>query len=304
MISDTKRSIQKARVKRMNLSKHNHQKKIAVINDFSGFGRCSLAVSLPIISAMKIQCCPVPTSIFSNHTGFESFYFNDYTNQMVPYIDEWKKLGLRFNGIASGFLGSKQQIEIVKNFIQEFRQEDTIVLIDPVMGDNGQAYTTYTQEMCHEMRQLTAYADILTPNLTEACILTDVPYRQCGWKKTEIYDLAQKLYSMGPKKIVITGIIQGEFIANYCYDSAEYEKNKNYKGKFMRTHKIGSTRSGTGDIFAAIVVADAVNGVPFEKSVRKASGFIKKCIQKSIDMEIPLTDGVCFEEVLTQLKVD
>lgn len=287
----------------MNLSEHNHQKKIAVINDFSGFGRCSLAVSLPIISTMKLQCCPLPTSVFSNHTGFESFYFQDFTEYMTPYIAEWKKLNLKFNGITSGFLGSKEQIEIVKEFIKEFRMKDTLVLIDPVMGDNGVPYATYTGEMCQEMKKLVAYADILTPNLTEACILTDTEYRPGGWKIVEIQELAQKLHDMGPKKVVITGIIQGEFIANYCYDADEYRIDDNYKGKVMRTHKIGATRSGTGDIFAAIVAADAVNGVPFEKSVKKASDFIKKCIQKSIDLNIPLTDGVCFEEVLSQLHV-
>ncbi len=287
----------------MNANEHNHQKKIAVINDFSGFGRCSLAVSLPIISTMRIQCCPLPTSVFSNHTGFESFYFQDFTDHMNPYIAEWRKLNLRFNGITSGFLGSKQQIEIVKNFIEEFSLEDTLVIIDPVMGDNGIPYATYTEEMCQEMKKLVSYADILTPNLTEACILTDTAYRQDGWKIAEIKKLAQKLQSMGPKKVVITGIIQGEFIANYCYDMDEFEKNPDYKGRFMRTHKIGSTRSGTGDIFAAIVAADAVNGVPFEKSVKKASDFIKKCIQKSIELDIPLTDGVCFEEILSQLHV-
>ena len=290
-------------MKNMNSNKHNHQKKIAVINDFSGFGRCSLAVSLPIISTMKIQCCPLPTSVFSNHTGFDSFYFQDFTEHMNPYIGEWRKLGLKFNGITSGFLGSKQQIEIVKHFIDEFRMEETLVLIDPVMGDNGEPYATYTEEMCQEMKKLVSYADILTPNLTEACILTDTPYRQNGWKMAEIQELAWKLQKMGPKKVVITGIIQGDFIANYCYDAVECENNADYRGKFMRTHKTGSTRSGTGDIFAAIVAADAVNGVPFEKSVRKASGFIKKCIQKSIEMDIPLTDGVCFEEVLSQLHV-
>ncbi|MDO5410461.1 MAG: pyridoxamine kinase [Lachnospiraceae bacterium] len=285
------------------MSSHNHQKKIAVINDFSGFGRCSIAVSLPIISTMKVQCCPLPTSIFSNHTGFDSFYFQDYTDHMKPYINEWKKLGLKFNGISSGFLGSRRQIEIVESFIKEFRMEDTVVIIDPVMGDNGAAYPTYTEEMCQEMKKLVAYADILTPNLTEACILTDTPYHEKGWKKAEIQQLAQQLQSMGPKKIVITGIIQGEFIANYCYDANILDVNPAYKGQFLRTHRIGSTRSGTGDIFAAIVAADAVNGVSFEKSVRKASGFIKKCIQKSIELDIPLTDGVCFEEVLSKLRV-
>lgn len=285
----------------LELSAHNHQKKIAVINDFSGFGRCSLAVSLPIISTMKIQCCPLPTSIFSNHTGFDSFYFQDYTEHMEPYINEWRKLGLKFHGITSGFLGSQRQIEIVEAFIKEFRMDTTVVVIDPVMGDNGVAYATYTPQMCQEMKKLVAYADILTPNLTEACILTDTPYRESGWKKKEIACLAEKLHKMGPDKIVITGIIQGEFIANYCYDASMERQDPGYKGCFLRTHKIGSTRSGTGDIFAAIVAADAVNEVPFEKSVRKASGFIKKCIQKSIELDIPLTDGVCFEEVLSKL---
>ena len=285
----------------LEMSAHNHQKKIAVINDFSGFGRCSLAVSLPIISTMKIQCCPLPTSIFSNHTGFDSFYFQDYTEHMEPYIGEWRKLGLKFHGITSGFLGSQRQIEIVESFIKEFRMDTTVVVIDPVMGDNGVAYATYTPQMCQEMKKLVAYADILTPNLTEACILTDTPYRESGWKKKEIACLAEKLHGMGPDKIVITGIIQGEFIANYCYDVSMERQDPSYKGCFLRTHKIGSTRSGTGDIFAAIVAADAVNEVPFEKSVRKASGFIKKCIQKSIELDIPLTDGVCFEEVLSKL---
>ena len=127
---------------------HNLQKKIAVINDFSGFGRCSIAVALPIISAMRIQCCPLPTSIFSNHTGFESFFFEDYTSRMQPYIEEWKKLGLQFSGISTGFLGSKEQIQIVLQFFKDFGTEDNVIVVDPVMGDYGKTYSTYTPEMC------------------------------------------------------------------------------------------------------------------------------------------------------------
>ena len=272
---------------------HNHQKKIAVINDFSGFGRCSIAVALPIISAMRIQCCPLPTSIFSNHTGFESFFFEDYTSRMQPYIEEWKKLGLQFSGISTGFLGSKEQIQIVLQFFKDFGTEDNVIVVDPVMGDYGKTYSTYTPEMCEEMKKLVSYADILTPNLTEACILTDIPYHE-KWSMKEVGALAEKLSGMGPEKVVITGIIQGEFIANYCYE-------KGQAGKIRRTHKVGTQRSGTGDIFAAIIAADAVNGVPFQDSVRKASLFIKKCIEKSIEMDLPLTDGVCFEEVLHKL---
>ncbi len=274
---------------------HNHQKKIAVINDFSGFGRCSIAVALPIISAMRIQCCPVPTSIFSNHTGFDSFFFEDYTDRMQAYIDEWKKLGLEFRGISSGFLGSKEQIQIVIRFFREFRREDTIIVVDPVMGDYGKPYPTYTRQMCEEMKKLVTYADILTPNLTEACILTDTPYHSDPWRMREIVELAEKLSALGPGKVVITGIPQGEFIANYCHE-------KGQPGKIRRTHKVGTQRSGTGDIFAAIVAADAVNGVPFQDSVRKASLFIKRCIEKSIELDLPLTDGVCFEEVLHKLS--
>ena len=114
---------------------HNKQKKIAIINDMSGFGRCSIAVELPIISRMKIQGCPLPTAILSNHTGFDSFFFDDYTDKMTAYMTEWKKLDLQFNGICTGFLGSKQQIEIVEKFMEMFKTDSNITLIDPVMGD-------------------------------------------------------------------------------------------------------------------------------------------------------------------------
>lgn len=275
---------------------HNNQKKIAVINDFSGFGRCSIAVALPILSVMKVQCCPLPTSIFSNHTGFPSYFFEDYTSRMVPYMQEWKKLDLHFNGICSGFLGSKEQIEIVKKFFKEFKTEETQIIVDPVMGDYGKPYPTYTEEMCGEMKKLVEFADILTPNVTEACVLTDTPYKE-KWKIEEIQEMAEKIHTMGPKKIAITGIVQGGFIANFCYEEGQ-------QPKVLRTHKEGTQRSGTGDIFASIIAADAVNGVPFYKSVKKASDFIKKCIIRSQELDIPLTDGVCFEEVLGKLKTD
>lgn len=275
---------------------HNNQKKIAVINDFSGFGRCSIAVALPILSVMKVQCCPLPTSIFSNHTGFPSYFFEDYTSHMVPYMQEWKKLDLHFNGICSGFLGSKEQIEIVKKFFKEFKTEETQIIVDPVMGDYGKPYPTYTEEMCGEMKKLVEFADILTPNVTEACVLTDTPYKE-KWKIEEIQEMAEKIHAMGPKKIAITGIVQGGFIANFCYEEGQ-------QPKVLRTHKEGTQRSGTGDIFASIIAADAVNGVPFYKSVKKASDFIKKCIIRSQELDIPLTDGVCFEEVLGKLKTD
>jgi pyridoxine kinase len=278
----------------MNTTDHNRQKKIAVINDFSGFGRCSLAVELPIISHLRVQCCPVPTAVFSNHTGFQHYYFDDYTDRMRRYIAEWKKLDLRFEGISSGFLGSAEQIDIVTEFIEDFQDSRTTVIIDPVMGDNGKLYGTYTQAMREKMKELVTHADILCPNVTEACFLTDTPYQAQGWKQSQLFEMVNKLSDLGAEKVVITGIEMNESIGNVVYQ-------KGGTAKVIRQKRVGATRSGTGDIFTAVLSADAVNGVDFEASVRKASGFIKKCISATELREIPPTDGVCFEDVLHQL---
>lgn len=271
-----------------------HQKRMALINDITGFGRCSATVEIPVISALKVQCCLIPTSILSNHTGYPSFYFDDYTDRMEKYIDEWKRLNLSFDGISTGFLGSAEQINIVKDFIKQFKSNDTTVIVDPVMGDNGRVYQTYTDEMCRLMKELVGLADIITPNITEACILTDIPYHD-KWHKNELEELAERLMETGPGRIVITGIQQGSYIANYCCETDS-------DGFFIKTMCSGRQRSGTGDIFASIISADAVNGTDFKTSVRKASSFIKKCIQKSDELDIPIKDGVCFEELLTTLR--
>lgn len=271
------------------------QKKIAVIQDLSGYGRCSLTVALPVISAMKVQCCPVITSVFSNHTGYPLYFFDDYTDKMPAYIEKWKALGLTFDGIYTGFLGSAKQIRIVGDFIRDFKRPDTKVIIDPVMGDNGKAYITYTPELCARMRELAAEADLLTPNVTELCILTDSPYGTGRFTGEQYEEMAGKLAAMGPEKIVITGIRQGGFIANGIY-----QKGRPFR--LCRIKSAGQCRCGTGDLFASIIAADAVKGVDFEKSVKKAAAFVKKCIIRSRELEIPLTDGVCFEEFLGRLK--
>lgn len=276
------------------------QKKIAAINDLSGYGRCSLMVAIPVISHMKIQCCPIPTSILSNHTGYEEYFFDDYSKKLPEYMKMWKKLGLTFDGIMSGFLGSREQIGMVEQCIYEFSEEKTKVIIDPVMGDHGKLAGTYTEEMCLEMRRLVSMADIITPNLTEACKLTDTPYKAEGWSKKELLSMAEALYEMGPEKIVITGIVQGSFVADFVY---EREKGMPSESYFVKVKKVGEERCGTGDLFAAVIASDAVNGVPFKASVKKASDFVKRSLQKSIEMEIPVKNGVCFEEILNTLKV-
>lgn len=276
---------------------HNRQKKIAVVNDMTGFGRCSLAASIPIISRLGVQCCAVPTAILSNHTGFPSYYIDDYTPHFKAYTDEWKKLGLRFRGILTGFLGSAEQFAIVERFLDDFADAETIVCVDPVMGDYGRIYSSYTDEMCLAMRRLVSRADMITPNLTEACFLTDTSYHEGVWRRRELSELMDRLRDMGPRRVVITGIPQGEFIANLsCADGGG--------ASLTRQHRAGEQRSGTGDVFSSIVAADAVNGVSFERSVRRASSFVKKCILRSMELGIPTTDGVCFEEVLGELRIE
>lgn len=280
----------------MNRISHNNQPKAAVINDFSGFGRCSIAVSLPILSAMKVQCCAVPTAIFSNHTGFESFFVEDYTDRMESYVREWKKLDLRFGAIASGFLGSSRQIQIVEKFILDFRDENTSVVIDPVMGDYGRLYPTYKTETAVEMKSLVRYADILTPNLTEACILTGETYRESPDTQF-LKGLCRKLTDNGgAQKIVITGLDRGDEIENFIYQKGDGFSEVTVK-------KAGEQRSGTGDVFSSIVTAGAVRGFDFTRSVELAADFIAKAIRRSAELEIPVTDGVCFEEILGELAL-
>lgn len=273
---------------------HNNQKKIALVNDITGFGRCSAAVQLPIISQLRVQCCVLPTSILSNHTGFESFSFQDFTPYMEQHIAEWKKLGLRFNGICTGFLGSEKQINIVSNFIDEFNEPETIVMVDPVIGDEGRPYATYTPAMCQGMRELVAKADIISPNLTEACILANRPYSE-EITPTDALELAHELTELGPKRVIVTGIEQENTVVNCCCEQGG-------KSFTVAGPRLGGQRSGTGDVFSAIIIADAVNGVPFEESVRKASQFVKDCVQRSIELDLPATDGLCFEEKLHTLS--
>lgn len=273
---------------------HNQQKKIAVINDFCGFGRCSLTVSIPIISALKVQCCPVPTSVFSNHTAYDSFFYTDYTNNMEAYITEWKKLGLTFDGILTGFLGSPEQTEIVRRFLEYFKAVGTVTVVDPVMGDEGKLYSTYSPELAKQMKALLPYADILTPNLTEACILTDTGYRM-DMSSDELAAVCEKLSLMGPKKIVISGLEREGRLLNFVYEEGNVPVE-------VAVPKIGPCRAGTGDVFSSIIAADAVNGVGFLASVRHAAAFIAKVLRRTVELDIPKTDGVCFEEFLTEIE--
>lgn len=274
--------------------KKSQPKKIAAINDIAGYGRCALTAAIPVISALKVQCCPVITAVLSNHAGYPSCFFDDYTERMEAYIEEWKKLDFSFDGIMTGFLGSARQIEIVTDFIRHFKRDTTMLLVDPTMGDHGRTYRVCDQRLCEEMRELIQYADIITPNLTEACILTDTPYQEKGWSKRKLSDLTCKLLMMGAGAVVLTGVVKGSLVINVIHE----------KGKepvFQTAHHAEGEHHGTGDVFAAVIGASVVKGVALEEAVRRAAAFTRKCVERSQELGMAEAEGLCLEDCLSYL---
>ena len=270
------------------------QKRLALINDITGFGRCSVTVELPIISALKIQVCPLPTALLSVHTGFKDYFMDDFTDRMENYIDSWQKNNLTFDAIATGFLGSAAQIEIVRRFIKNF---PAVVIIDPVMGDHGKIYKSYTKEMCRRMRDLLEFADLVTPNLTEACELLGVPYRE----KISDSELATMAANIAAKtrggRVVITGVTldfdDGSNISNFIFDKGQIN--------IVTSKKLGGDRSGTGDAFFAVAAASWLNGKSLLDATKKAADFVEKCIAHAEKLNLAWNWGLPFEEFLIEL---
>lgn len=265
------------------------QKKVAVIEDMCGFGRCSMTVALPLISAYGIQACPVLTALFSNHTAFDSIYREDLTDGMMDYVKPWKQLGLKFDGIMSGYLANVNQIEHVIEFISEFRKKDTIVVVDPVMGDNGKLYKYIDDTMKDRLRMLVTRADVVTPNVTECCAITGTPYSD-SMSMDVIRSMGVKLLDMGPENVVITGIPMKTFIGNLCVTGSG--------ATLIKRKKTGDTRCGTGDAFTAVLTALLVNGCNLETAVRKTSAFIAKAIARSDRLGIDKRNGIAFEKFM------
>lgn len=270
----------------------NKTPRVACINDLSGYGRCSLTTAIAILSVMGVQPCPVPTAILSKHSGFSDFYFHDFTDSMEPYLQNWKDI--EFDGIYTGFLGSLKQIQIVENFIKYTESSNVKVIIDPVMGDLGKVYSTYTKEMCKEMRKLVKYAWVITPNITEACILTDTPYTSEEVSPQLIAELSVKLKNMGARSVVITGIRSGDSIKNYSF------------GEEIFVDEIPITEatfSGTGDIFSSILCGNLVRGKTLRDGVSAAGAFISEVTKETLKMGKDLSEGVAFEPFLYKLIV-
>ena len=275
-----------------------NQKRIALINDITGFGRCSVTIELPIISALKIQACPLPTAILSVHTGFENYFLDDYTDRMQNYIESWQKNELKFDGIASGFLGSEAQINIVNNFIENHL--DSMIMIDPVMGDHGKLYTSYNKSMCLKMRELLTHADLVTPNLTEACELLGIAYPSNGIiSDSRLANMAAHIAEKTRgHKVVITGVTldtdDGSNITNFIFDNGTI--------KLVTAQKLGSDRSGTGDAFFAVLAGSLINGENLIDAARKSANFTTRCIAHAEKLNLPWNYGLPFEEFLSELK--
>lgn len=275
----------------------NYYKRIAAINDISGFGKCSLTVSIPILSVTGIEVSVIPTAVLSTHTGgIDGFTYRDLTSDLLPIAQHWNKLNLHFDAIYSGFLGSYEQIDIVSRIFDTIKSNDTFIMVDPCMADNGKLYKTYTVDMAKKISSLCKKADIIVPNLTEACILLGIEYLPSEFTQDDIYCIAKKLCEFGCTKVVITGISFNESTLGVVY----YDSIANNIGYYFK-NKIGSSYHGTGDIFASVLLSSLMNDINLIDSVKIAVDFVVSCIKRTYIANGDERFGVNFELELLPL---
>ena len=276
-------------------------KRIAAIHDLSCFGRCALTVVIPVLSALGYQVVPIPTALLSTHTGgFSGIHFSDLTDSMSKISEHFEKLSLSFDAIYTGFLGSEAQIGIVEDFIRTFGKDRT-VMVDPVMGDDGMLYSTYTDELMRGMSHLCKHADIITPNLTEACFLTGIPYKNTAQmsdsERFEYLDnICMALETEKKKKIVITGICDGtDKLATYGIDP---DTDSHF---YHTVSRVAKNYPGTGDLFASVLLGEYMQAQDFAASTSFASNFTSKVMEYSAKFDTPTRDGVALELFLGDL---
>ena len=282
-------------------------KKIALINDLSGFGKCSLTAAIPVISCLGVQACPLPTAILTAQTAFPSYYCDDYTDKMNTFTDEWKKMNISFDGIYSGFLNSASQIDNVLYFLEQFQTSETLYLADPVLGDNGHYYSIYTEDLRNGMKTLTRRANVITPNVTELCLLADKDYDQllsCSTSKNE--DFLKRMEEIGHsllacaetrQTILVTGIVRHDEAHAYMGNLAISEQESFYH----ETSFTGKSYSGTGDLFASVIAGSLVQGLSMQDAIKKAAAFLQPAIEEASRENIDRNHGVHFEKYLNLL---
>lgn len=274
------------------------QKRILAINDISCVGRCSLTVALPVISAAGIECSVIPTAVLSTHTGgFEGFTFRDLTDDIDAIAEHWRKLGLRFDAIYSGYLGSIRQIDQVLALADSFAKSPVPLIVDPVMGDAGRLYANFDSDFVAAMRALCARADIITPNLTEAAFLLGEEYRGDGYDEAYVRGLLERLCDMGASSAVISGIsLAGGELGAASYDKATGEY-RYYAGDY-----VDGFFHGAGDVFASVLCAALVHGLHTADAIAEAVDFTVKCIRRTALEQEDSRFGLCFEGLLGELS--
>lgn len=274
-----------------------HQKRAAAIHDISCFGKCSLTVALPILSAANVSTPVIPTAVLSTHTGgFKGFTYCDLTNEIAPITRHWKSLGLEFDAVYSGFLGSAEQIELVCDFLDAFDKNGCITLIDPAMADNGKMYTVFDMDFAQKMKTLCARADIIVPNITEACFMLGIPYEEGPYSREFIEALLKGLHKkLGTEKIVLTGVYHdSQQLGAACYDSSTdtigYALNEKIEGMYH----------GTGDVFASALLGALLNDFSLLEASQIAVDFTLGCIRRTKAEGTDVRFGVNFEAGLPE----
>ena len=272
---------------------------VAVIQDLSGFGRCSATIALPVLAAMGNRCETLLTAYLSAHTAYpasDRAVFLDLTEEMTRCSDHWLQLGASFEAIYSGFLGSERQIDVLRAFIARFRRPNTLVLVDPVMGDHGKPYSTYTPALCQRMGALAEQADIITPNLTEAALLLEEPYEAVPSGEAGMAAWLERLSLGGRRSVVITGVSlsDGEVGAG-CWD------RETGRVSFSQARQEPAHFPGTGDLFASVLLGSLLKGAALPQSAERAVTFVQTCAAATLELGTPILDGVQFEPLLRLL---
>ena len=273
------------------------QKRVLAVHDISCFGKCSLTVALPILSAAGLESCCIPTAVLSTHTGgFTGYTYRDLTEDILPVARHWNSINLHFDGVYTGYLGSLSQVEILNSVLDTVSQKDTFVMVDPVMGDDGRLYAGFTEDFPKAMAALCARADIICPNMTEAYLLLGEPYNPGPYTVEEITDLLDRLSIICPKKIVLTGV----FFDEHKLGAATFDAETGKKSLILKD-KLEGFYHGTGDVYASVLFSALMRGFSLEDATEIATEYTVLSIKTTQQMDISQHYGVNFEQNLDQL---
>ena len=270
-------------------------KKILTIQDISCFGKCSTTIALPVISAMGVETVILPTAVLSTHTMFKNFTVKDLTDQLLPIVQHWKSEGITFDAIYTGYLGSAEEIEIAREIFRMFKTEDTMIFIDPVMADNGKLYPAFDMEYARLNAGLCAEADIIVPNITEACFMTGTEYKET-YDEAYVLDLLQKLAALGAKTVVLTGVSLSEGKTGvYGLDT------RTGRTFIYQNDRVNASYHGTGDLFSSVSVGAIVQGMSLEQAFQIAADYTADTIRVTLENPEKPWYGVDFETTLPDL---